>query len=86
MKVTVAKYNNDRYIIIETEGRTVAYKAEMIMKTSEYCHAKTENYEYESEVFEATFLREEKNKMTNDEKVRILGALNYKDKNGEDRT
>lgn len=59
MKVTVAKYNNDKYIIIETEGKTVTYKAEMIMKTSEVTHTKTEDYEYESEVFEATFLREE---------------------------
>lgn len=85
MKITVAKYNNDRYIIIETEGRTVAYKAEMIMKTSEISHTKTENYEYESEVFEATFLREETNRMTDEEKVRILGALNYKDANGKVR-
>lgn len=86
MKVTVAKYNSDRYIIIETEGRTVTYKAEMIMKTSEYCHAKTENYEYEAEVFEATFLREETRKMTDEEKERILGALNYKDENEKGRT
>ena len=86
MKITVAKYNDDRYIIIETEGKTVAYKAEMIMKTSEYCHGKTENYEYKSEVFEATFLREETNRMTDEEKVRILGALNYKDKNEKERS
>lgn len=85
MKITVAKYNNDRYIIIETEGKTVAYKAEMIMKTSEYSHTKTVNYEYESEVFEATFLREKTRKMTDEEKVRILGVLNYKDKNEEER-
>jgi hypothetical protein len=55
------------------------------MKTSEVTHTKTEDYVYESEVFEATFLREETNKMTNDEKGQILGALNYKDKNGKER-
>ena len=69
MKVTVAKYNNDRYIIIEEGGKTVTYKDEMIMKTSEYSHTKTVNYEYESEVFEATFLREENNKNKSKEEV-----------------
>lgn len=86
MKITVARCNEDRYIIIETEERTVTFKAEMLMKSSEVTHTKTEDYAYESEVFEATFLREEPNKMTNDEKERILGALNYKDKNGKERT
>lgn len=86
MKVTVAKYNNDIYIILETEGRIRSYKAEMLMKTSETRHTKTEDYVYESEVFEATFLREETRKMTDEEKERILGALNYKDENGKGRT
>ena len=86
MKVTVARCNEDRYIILETEERTRAYKAEMLMKTSEVTHTKTEDYVYESEVFEATFLQEETNKMTNDEKGRILDALNYKDKNGKERS
>ena len=62
MKITVAKHNKDRYIIIETEKRTVTYKAKMIMKTSESCYTDTEDSVYESEVFEATFLREEYNK------------------------
>ena len=62
MKVTIAKHNKDRYIIIESEGKTVAYKAEMLMKTSETRHTKTEDYVYESEVFEATFLMEEVSK------------------------
>ena len=62
MKVTVAKYNNDRYIIIEEGGKTVTYKAKTLMKTSEISHTKTKDFEYESEVFEATFLREEVNK------------------------
>lgn len=59
MKVTMAKHNKDRYIIIETEKRTVTYKAKMIMKTSECCYTDTEDSVYESEVFDATFLREE---------------------------
>lgn len=59
MKVTLARHNNDRYIIIEEGGKTVTYKAEMLMKTSEIRRTKTEDYVYESEVFEATFLREE---------------------------
>lgn len=62
MKITVARHNKDRYIIIETEGKTVAYKAKLIMKTSEISHTDIADLEYESEVFEATFLREEKNK------------------------
>lgn len=75
MKVTIARHNEDRYIIVETEGMTVTFKAEMLMKTSEIIRTKTENTEYESEVFEITFLREERNKMTN-----------YKDNNGKERT
>ena len=59
MKVTVARHNKDRYIIIESEGKTVTYKAKLIMKTSEYSHTDIADLEYESEVFEATFLREE---------------------------
>lgn len=82
MKITIVKNNEDRYIILETEERSRIYKAEMLMKTSEAIHTKTEDRVYESEVFEATFLREE-NKMTDEEKERILDALNYKAKNGE---
>lgn len=59
MKITVAKHNKDQYIIIETEGRIVTYKAKMLMKTSEITYMAAENIVYESEVFEATFLREE---------------------------
>lgn len=62
MKITVAKHNKDRYIIIETEGKTVTFKAKMIMKTSEITYTGAEDFVYESEVFEATFLREEVNK------------------------
>lgn len=85
MKVTIARHNKDKYIIIESEGRTVTFKAKTLMKTSEIACGNTEDFIYESEVFEATFLREE-NKMTDEEKERILGALNYKAKNGEVRT
>lgn len=85
MKVTVARHNKDRYIIIESEGRTVTFKAKMLMKTSETAYGGAEDFIYESEVFEATFLREETNKMTDEEKERILGGLNYKDKNGKVR-
>ena len=59
MKVTVARHNKDRYIIIESEGKTVTYKAKMLMKTLEIHHTDIADLEYESEVFEATFLREE---------------------------
>ena len=69
MKITIAKHNKDRYIIIETEGKTVTYKAKMIMKTSEITYTGTEDFAYESEVFEATFLREENNKNKSKEKV-----------------
>lgn len=62
MKVTVAKQNKDRYIIIETEGKNTIYKAKMLMKTSEIHHTDIADLEYESEVFEATFLREEASK------------------------
>lgn len=62
MKITVAKHNKDQYIIIETEGKTVTYKAKMLMKTSEITYMAAENIVYESEVFEATFLREESTK------------------------
>lgn len=65
MKVTVAKHNKDRYVVIEEDGKTVTYKAKMIMKTSETCYTDTEDYEYTSEVFEATFLMEEVSEMTN---------------------
>ena len=62
MKITVAKHNKDRYIIIEEGGKTVTYKAKLIMKTSEITYTGTEDFTYESEVFEATFLREEASK------------------------
>ena len=61
MKVTIAKHNKDRYIIIESEGKTVTYKAKLIMKTSEISHTDIADLEYETEVFEATFLGEEVN-------------------------
>lgn len=59
MKVTIARHNKDKYIIIENEKRTVTYKAKMLMKTSEISYSDAEDFIYESEVFEATFLREE---------------------------
>lgn len=62
MKITIARHNKDRYIIIETEGKTVTFKAKMLMKTSETSYSDTEDFIYESEVFEATFLREENDK------------------------
>ena len=71
MKVTVAKHNKDRYVVIEEDGKTVTYKAKMIMKTSETCYTDTEDYEYTSEVFEATFLMEEVSEMTNCKKEKI---------------
>lgn len=85
MKVTVARHNKDRYIIIESEEKTIICKAKMLMKTSEIHHTDIADLEYESEVFEATFLREE-NEMLDKEKERILGALHYKDENGKMRT
>lgn len=62
MKVTLARYNNDRYIIIEEGGKTVTYKAKMLMKTSEITYTGIQDISYESEFFEATFLKEEYNK------------------------
>lgn len=63
MKLTLAKNNKDRYIIIEEGGKTVTYKAKMIMKTSEItCTDTEEDFVYESEIYEARFLREESNK------------------------
>lgn len=85
MKVTVAKYNKDRYIIIEEGGKTVTYKAKMLMKTSEITYTGTQDISYEAEFFEATFLKEEASEITNSEKERVLGALHYKDKNGKER-
>lgn len=61
MKVTLARYNNDRYIIIEEGGKTVTYKAKMLMKTSEITYTGIQDISYESEFFEATFLKEENN-------------------------
>lgn len=62
MKITVARYNKDRYIIIEEGGKTVTYKAKMLIKTSEVTYTGTQDISYESEVFEATFLKEEVSK------------------------
>lgn len=70
MKVTIARHNKDRYIIIENEKRTVTYKVNMLTRTSTTSHSGTEDFVYESEIFEATFLREELNEMTNYEKER----------------
>lgn len=61
MKITVAKYNKDSYIIIENGNVTITYKAKMLMKTSEITYTGAENIVYESEVFEAEFLRKESN-------------------------
>lgn len=59
MKVTIARHNEDRYIIIEEGGKKVTYKAKMLMKTSETTYTGTQDISYESEFFEATFLNEE---------------------------
>ena len=62
MKLTLAKHNNDQYVILESGGKTVTYKAKTLMKTSEICYTDKEDYVYQSEVFDITFLREEKSK------------------------
>ena len=62
MKVTVTKYNKDSYIIIEEGGRAVTYKAKLLTKTSESTYTGNQDISYESEFFEATFLKEEVSK------------------------
>ena len=62
MKVTIARHNEDRYIIIEEGGKAVTYKAKLLMKTSEITYTGTQDISYESEYFEATFLKEEVSK------------------------
>lgn len=59
MEITLIKRKNkDSYIIIETEEKRSIYKAKTITKNTGTCYGMTENIVYESEVFDAIFLRE----------------------------
>ena len=59
MEITLIKRKNkDSYIIIETEEKRSIYKAKTITKNTGICYGMTENIVYESEVFDAIFLRE----------------------------
>lgn len=62
MKITVAKYGKDSYIILETEEKTVTYKTKMLIKTSEITYIVGKEIINESEVFEVISSTEEINK------------------------
>ena len=56
MKITVTKKDKDSYITIETEEKITTYKAKLLERNTGIYHGLVE---YKSEVFEATFLKEE---------------------------
>lgn len=61
MKVTIAKCGRDQYFIVENKEKLVTFRAKLISKSSEVVYSEeTGSYDYEDEVYDVTFLREEK--------------------------